>query len=512
MSHTAHSTPDSEHNRDPGATKWIDYATRQSQENKTRLQASPLSTLSPRLSESRSFSHEQQYRPFIDNSQTYHVMNSKSNSMTTQQSAYKPNLCQPNMVKPRELSDPPLCFCGKVASERTSKKEGDISVYECGYNQYRGLTSSIVICTFHMHKIPWRKYQWRMGHERPVFQDDTDLSSCDMFNYTFCVLFQAHNTFPSRPLRTPLCYCNVPVGVSSFADLDHRYFGKCQTDLKCPWTLPAEDIRVLRIPWNNNKPSPPSLVATEEDALIYTMKESTLLHSGDSMTSSTAGVDILKLLQKTKLSSGDDSDKVTPSRGENDILKLLQETKLPPNNPSLDTDDDNDNKSDDINVATHDDDNNVTTTTSTSMSPKSSSGSTKYAESNSDLDGLRRRLEQLQRKVQQVRMENQRYRDQCSDVTAISQSDNDTMTATHVPNETLKADMHDSPTPQMADDFPQEEDLGINADQQSLTTNIRHQHRTMLLESLMMPLDMTDESTSTQQDKSDTNGQKGEVQ
>ncbi|KAJ8662667.1 hypothetical protein O0I10_001631 [Lichtheimia ornata] len=531
MSRTAHSSPDSEHTKDPGANKWIDYATRQSQENEPRLQASPSSSLPPpRLSESRSFSHEQQYRPFLDGNKGCHVMNDKSNSTTTRQPSYQPNLCHANIVKPRELSDHPLCFCGKIASERKAKKEGDITVYECGYNQHQGLTSSIVICTFHMHKGPWLKYQWRMRKERPVFQDDDDLSSCDMFNYTFCVLFQAHNTFPLRPLRTPLCYCNVPAEVYSCVEMDHRYFAGCHTDLKCLWTLPAEDIRVLRIPWINNQLSQPSLVATEEDALIYTKKGSPVMRAGGDLNllpTTGGGADILRLLQKTKVSSGDDNDnKEPPFNGENDILKLLQETKLSPDNPSLSADD-SDSKNDDVGHTTHNndnDDNNNSITTNTTTSPNMASmspgGTTSYVESNSGLEGLRRRLEQLQKKVQRVRMENQRYRDQCSD-TAASESDNDTMTLTHVPcrtNETVKAaDLHDSPpTPHMADDLPQEEDLGINADQQSsLTTNIEKQHRTMLLQSLMLPLDMADENIlghTTQQMKSDTEAKKGDGQ
>lgn len=381
-----------------------------------------------------------------------------------------------------------------------------------------------------MHKGPWLKYQWRMRKERPVFQDDDDLSSCDMFNYTFCVLFQAHNTFPLRPLRTPLCYCNVPAEVYSCVEMDHRYFAGCHTDLKCLWTLPAEDIRVLRIPWINNQLSQPSLVATEEDALIYTKKGSPVMRAGGDLNllpTTGGGADILRLLQKTKVSSGDDNDnKEPPFNGENDILKLLQETKLSPDNPSLSADD-SDSKNDDVGHTTHNndnDDNNNSITTNTTTSPNMASmspgGTTSYVESNSGLEGLRRRLEQLQKKVQRVRMENQRYRDQCSD-TAASESDNDTMTLTHVPcrtNETVKAaDLHDSPpTPHMADDLPQEEDLGINADQQSsLTTNIEKQHRTMLLQSLMLPLDMADENIlghTTQQMKSDTEAKKGDGQ
>ncbi|KAI7880140.1 hypothetical protein K492DRAFT_237417 [Lichtheimia hyalospora FSU 10163] len=376
MSRTAHSPPNSEDMKDPGATKWVAYATRQGLESTLPCSSS----LSPRLSESRSISYEQSYRPFSNHGQSY------------------------------------------------------------------------------------------------------------------------------------------PVVIDTSKNFGHRYFAGCHTDFKCLWTLPAQDIRVLRIPWNNKPSSPPpsSLVATEEDALIYTKKEFSLQHGNDnhtlnllSTTASTSGADILKLLQKTKLSIGDDSDKVTPSSDENAILKLLQETKLSSDATSLSADDD-DNKNDDTDHPTHDNDN--ITTTITNITPVSS-GSTRYTENNSGLEGLRRRLEQLEKKVQRVRMENQRYRDQCSDVAAAATaSESDNNDTTHVPTGAN-------------DNLPQEEYLGINADQQSLTTNNQNQHCTMLLESLMMPLDMDEKSvlghttptttttitTTTQQIKSNTDqGKKGE--
>ncbi|KAG0187073.1 hypothetical protein DFQ28_006910 [Apophysomyces sp. BC1034] len=126
--------------------------------------------------------------------------------------------------KLRLIPDPPLCFCGKLASRRDTAEFG--VVFDCHYMSTMSLSTVDPpqevkntrptkrcrhICGFHIHQRPWDHYRQELHDGKELNPCNSELNICPAFNFTFCVVFSMTNIFRKSSPLVPKCFCNVPV-------------------------------------------------------------------------------------------------------------------------------------------------------------------------------------------------------------------------------------------------------------------------------------------------------------
>ncbi|KAI9027339.1 hypothetical protein CLU79DRAFT_717359 [Phycomyces nitens] len=154
-------------------------------------------------------------------------------------------------IRLNSFTDPPFCFCNRVASQKYTDTYG--IVYEC-YNfdtkqppSDQGQTN---ICAFHIHKRPWNMLRQYSRDTGLVDCNNSEFTVCPVFNFTFCVLLKVSNPYPKRPCFRRKCFCNTFVVLKEVKDVSNRtlFAFTCPNFYidgarpKCSWFLWAENV------------------------------------------------------------------------------------------------------------------------------------------------------------------------------------------------------------------------------------------------------------------------------
>jgi hypothetical protein len=152
----------------------------------------------------------------------------------------------------------PLCFCNKPAYRSFTLEYGPI--LECGNYQLAADNNHIKIkyvCGFHVHERSWNKLRKKLSEGGLITADHPELTTCPLYNFTFCVTFYLTNQYPKCPPSLPVCFCNRTVILRESptkppSDQSRLFEFTCANcDIegvkpKCSWILRAKEVAFPR--------------------------------------------------------------------------------------------------------------------------------------------------------------------------------------------------------------------------------------------------------------------------
>ncbi|KAI8881311.1 hypothetical protein K501DRAFT_334849 [Backusella circina FSU 941] len=110
----------------------------------------------------------------------------------------------------RAMPNQPRCFCGQLA---VPTKTCHYHALVCPEKHFH--------CGFHIHLNTWNQFREQIK-EGKLDPFHPELSSCPLFNFTFCTIFNIKNQLKMETPRPPDCQCLAPMSLHVFK-VNNRY-------------------------------------------------------------------------------------------------------------------------------------------------------------------------------------------------------------------------------------------------------------------------------------------------
>ncbi|KAI8339078.1 hypothetical protein BC941DRAFT_422028 [Chlamydoabsidia padenii] len=226
---------------DPSAAQWNNFAAMVSKQAVTKDSPTKAPVTSP--NHSTSTRNQRPLTSTVDDNHHQHYYNNRHTYKQQQKQLghSPPQTVDLNSTSLNLFSEPPLCFCQKLASRSVSEEHGVI--YDC-HNMSGVLKQKM--CGFHVHQQAWQRMGNQVKTKQVVDKDDPELWSCPYFNFTYCVVFRVTNQAKKASPLPPRCFCNKRT-ILTECDYNskHRICFVCPLN-KCNWMLWAEQVAFLR--------------------------------------------------------------------------------------------------------------------------------------------------------------------------------------------------------------------------------------------------------------------------